>query len=317
MEALARPERYSGPNLDPATVNFRPRAFASGAYALLAMDPGLSPEAPSNQSAYGPIIYLSRTGTPTTCIGTAKTSRNRGICMRKAVYAIGVAVAGLLARKFVFSGDAYRLPDGGQQVRHLPETISRLRLRNGASTVIVPTAMAIGAISIFRRLSHGNTLRYTFVPTMAVSWLLYMAILRRKRLAGERIVPLYFVSLAWQLVHFLEEYFTGFNYRWPTEIFRTRPYEDKQFVAINVGSYAVFIIGGIALLKRVPEFYLPAVFFSVMGVMFNGVQHPVYSLMVKGYFPGLWTSFLDLVLGPVLLKQLLLTSAPSDTTATA
>jgi hypothetical protein len=52
-----------------------------------------------------------------------------------------------------------------------------------------------------------------------------------------------------------------------------------------------------------------------MGVMFNGVQHPVYSLMVKGYFPGLWTSFLDLALGPLLLKRLLLTSAPSDTVA--
>jgi hypothetical protein len=28
--------------------------------------------------------------------------------------------------------------------------------------------------------------------------------------------------------------------------------------------------------------------------------------MVKGYFPGLWTSFVDLALGPVLLKRLLL-----------
>jgi hypothetical protein len=66
----------------------------------------------------------------------------------------------------------------------------------------------------------------------------------------------------------------------------------------------VFIIGGIALLKRIPELYLPAIFFAVMGVMFNGIQHPVYSVMVKGYFPGLWTSFLDLALGPALLKRL-------------
>lgn len=84
-------------------------------------------------------------------------------------------------------------------------------------------------------------------------------------------------------------------------------------MAINVGSYAVFIIGGVALLKRIPELYLPAVFFAVMGVMFNGIQHPVYSLLVKGYFPGLWTSLLDLALGPVLLKRLLLASVPSDT----
>jgi hypothetical protein len=156
--------------------------------------------------------------------------------MRKTAYAIGTAVAALLAGKYLFSGDACRLLNSSQERPHWPESISRLRSRNGASTILIPTAMAIGAITVFRRLSHGNTLRYTFVPTMAVSWFLYMAVLRRKRLAGEEIAPLYFASLAWQLVHFLEEYFTGFHYRWPAEIFRTQPYEDKQFVAINVGS---------------------------------------------------------------------------------
>lgn len=143
--------------------------------------------------------------------------------MRKAAYAIGTAVAGLLARKYLFSGNASRRLNVSQELRHVPETVSRPKSPNDATTVIIPTAMAIGAISVFRRLSHGNTLRYTFVPTMAVSWLLYMAVLRRKRVAGEQIAPLYFASLAWQLVHFLEEYFTGFNYRWPAEIFRTPP----------------------------------------------------------------------------------------------
>jgi hypothetical protein len=188
------------------------------------------------------------------------------------------------------------------------EAISHVISHRRETRVIIPTAMAVGAITVFRRLSHGNTLRYTFVPTMALSWLLYMTFLRRRQLAGERITPLYLIALAWQLVHFLEEYFTGFNYRWPTEIFHARPYGDKQFVAINVGSYAVFIVGGVALLKRIPELYLPAVFFSVMGVMFNAIQHPIYSLMVKGYFPGLWTSFVDLALGPILLKRLLLSA---------
>jgi cyclase len=36
MEMFERPLGYIGPNLDPATVRFRPRAFAPGVYALLA-----------------------------------------------------------------------------------------------------------------------------------------------------------------------------------------------------------------------------------------------------------------------------------------
>jgi Protein of unknown function with HXXEE motif len=105
-------------------------------------------------------------------------------------------------------------------------------------------------------------------------------------------------------VHFIEENHTGFRYRSPVEIFHTEPYGDEQFVAINVLSYAVFIAAGVALMVDRREFSLPAVFFAVMGVMFNGVQHPIYAWKVKGYFPGLWTSTVDLVLGPILLKRL-------------
>jgi hypothetical protein len=68
-------------------------------------------------------------------------------------------------------------------------------------------------------------------------------------------------------------------------------------------SYAAFILAGVALMVDRRELSLPAVFFAVMGVMFNGVQHPIYAWMARGYFPGLWTSTVDLVLGPILLKR--------------
>jgi hypothetical protein len=176
--------------------------------------------------------------------------------------------------------------------------------RAAVARVAIPTAMAAGGITMFSKMSHGNTLRYTFVPTLAASWLLYMLFLRRRGPDRDRLMPLYFVSLAWQFVHFVEENQTGFRYRWPVEIFRAEPYGDKQYVAINVLSYAAFILAGVALMVDRREFSLPAVFFAVMGVMFNGVQHPIYAWMVRGYFPGLWTSTVDLVLGPILLKRL-------------
>ncbi len=174
--------------------------------------------------------------------------------------------------------------------------------------------MAAAAIIVFTRMSHGKTLRYTFVPTMAASWVLYMFTLRKRMPEPENVTPLYLLTLAWQFVHFLEEFHTGFNYRWPREIFHTRPYGDKQFVTINLVSYALFLGGAIGLMLRVRELSIPAIFFAVMGVMFNGVQHPIYCWMVRGYFPGLWSSLADLVLGPMLLKRLLFSPEPGVST---
>ena len=139
-------------------------------------------------------------------------------------------------------------------------------------TLVIPTAMAVTSIAVWMRVSHGNTLKYTFVPSMVVSWVLYLRFLRRRMPEPDKITAFYLLALAWQLVHFVEENSTGFRYRWPVEIFGTQPYGDRQYVAINALSYAVFLAGGVALLKRRPEFSLPAVFFAVMGVMYNGVQ---------------------------------------------
>jgi hypothetical protein len=179
--------------------------------------------------------------------------------------------------------------------------------------VAIPTAMAAASITAWMKMSHGNSLKYTFVPSMAASLALYMLTFRKRMPDPDALAPLYFLALAWQLVHFVEENSTGFRYRWPIEIFGAKPYGERQYVAINALSYAVFIAGGVALLKRRPEFSLPAIFFAVMGVMYNGVQHPIYSYMVKGYFPGLFTGLVDLAAGPFLLKRMF--ALPEQTVA--
>src|SRR5689334_8518845 len=114
----------------------------------------------------------------------------------------------------------------------------------------IPTAMATVSIAAWMKMSHGNTLKYTFVPSMAASLALYMVTFRNRMPDPDSVTPLYFLALAWQLVHFVEENSTGFRYRWPKEIFGAKPYGDRQYVAINALSYAVFIAGGVALMKR-------------------------------------------------------------------
>ena len=96
-------------------------------------------------------------------------------------------------------------------------------IRNVDRTIAIPTAMTVGSIAVWSRMSHGNTLRYTFVPTMALSWALYMLYLRKNMPDPGKITSFYLFALAWQLVHFVEENSTGFRYRWPVEIFGTKP----------------------------------------------------------------------------------------------
>ena len=47
----------------------------------------------------------------------------------------------------------------------------------------------------------------------------------------KRIVPLYLASLAWQFVHFAEEFFTGLQTRWLIEILHAKPSENQNFVS--------------------------------------------------------------------------------------
>lgn len=151
--------------------------------------------------------------------------------------------------------------------------------------IAVPTAMAAASIAAWTKMSHGNTLKYTFVPSMAASLALYMLTFRKRMPDSDAIAPLYFLALAWQLVHFVEENSTGFRYRWPIEIFGAKPYGERQYVAINALSYAVFIAGGVALLKKARVLLTGYLFCSDGGDI---QRRPAPDLFLHGerVFPG-------------------------------
>jgi hypothetical protein len=214
---------------------------------------------------------------------------------------LGWMIAGATVVTGVFVSRLVRRP--GAKIEPATQVGSKSQM-NLDRKVVIPTAMATASIALWMKMSHGNTLKYTFVPSMAAAWAMYMVTYRKRMPDPKRVTAFYLLALAWQLVHFVEENSTGFRYRWPVEIFGAKPYGDRQYVAINALSYAIFIAGGVALMKKRPEFSLPAIFFAIMGVMYNGVQHPIYSYMVKSYFPGLFTGIVDLVIGPLLLRRM-------------
>ncbi len=123
-------------------------------------------------------------------------------------------------------------------------------------------------------------------------------------LPGAACYPVYFATLAWQFVHFTEEYLTGFNTRFP-ELYGASPYSHQLFVIINMTSYAVFSLAAILMLTRRFGFMLtPMLFFVIYGAIGNAIAHSWWVIMTVGYFPGAFTAQLYWALGPLALWRL-------------
>ncbi len=169
---------------------------------------------------------------------------------------------------------------------------------------VLPGLLAAAAIATFIRLSHGLSLIVTFVPTMVLSYVMHQRTTARRLPSPDRVVPLYLVALAIQFLHFSEEFVTGFYERWPVEMFKAKPYSLRTWILINTISYAVFTAAVVGLYRGIRTALLPVWFFTIMGVIGNAIQHPLYCLKVRGYFPGFWTSLAYWVLGPLLYRRL-------------
>ncbi|WP_258303470.1 HXXEE domain-containing protein [Haloferax larsenii] len=122
-----------------------------------------------------------------------------------------------------------------------------------------------------------------------------------------RVLPVYLVAFGVQFLHFAEEFTTEFYTRWPVEVFNAAPFELSTFVQINMVSYAAFALGAIAIYRGIKGPMLIVWFFTLMGVIGNGILHPIYPILATGefgYFPGLYTSITYLILGPLLFSRL-------------
>ncbi len=171
-----------------------------------------------------------------------------------------------------------------------------------ASDFVVATVLAVAAGVVFSVASHGASLRVTFVPGMAIVYALVVWLWRSRQplpAAGE-ILPWYLVAVAVQLLHFAEEFVTGFAEEFPRR-YGAEPYDIDMFVWFNMGAYAVFVVAAVALWHRSNrKLLVPVLFFIVYGTLGNAVAHLTWAILAGGYFPGLYTSLAFWVLGPLL-----------------
>ncbi|NJP91435.1 HXXEE domain-containing protein [Nonomuraea sp. FMUSA5-5] len=171
--------------------------------------------------------------------------------------------------------------------------------------------LAAALIVLFAYLSPGLALWLTFIPAMVIAYACHLATTNRRLPDPARVLPVYLVGLAWQFLHFGEEFMNGFNRRWPTEVFGAQAMTLDLFVWINMISYAAFAMGALAIYRgwRVP--LLIAWFFAIMGAMGNAIGHPVYDLVSGDLaFPGIVTSLGYWIIGPVLVHRLWTAALP-------
>jgi Protein of unknown function with HXXEE motif len=121
--------------------------------------------------------------------------------------------------------------------------------------------------------------------------------------ARERTALLFLTGLAVQSLHFMEEFVTGFEDRFPA-LLGLPAWSQNFFAAFNLLWLAGWILSAIGLLKGYRFALFPVWFFAIAAIA-NGIGHPTLAIVAHGYFPGLITSPVLGVVGVLLLLRLL------------
>ena len=106
-----------------------------------------------------------------------------------------------------------------------------------------------------------------------------------------------------QFAHLTEEYLTGFYKEFPP-LFGTQWWSERGFVTIIILVFGIlYLLAAIGLLYKNP-FANCFLWFVALGPMLvNSIAHPIVSLITRGYFPGLLTAPIQLVVSIVFIRR--------------
>ncbi len=136
---------------------------------------------------------------------------------------------------------------------------------------------------------------------MCVSAILVLLRPGTKTWQTRKLQPILAFSLLGQAIHFAEEAFTGFHYRFP-ELLGLPAWPFPLFVSFNLSLLALWAWGLSSPLHQ--RFYAIMYWFFAFASILNGIAHPTFSVLVGGYFPGLYSSPVVGILGVLLLIRL-------------
>ena len=111
------------------------------------------------------------------------------------------------------------------------------------------------------------------------------------------------VAVAWQCLHFTEEYVTEFYVLFPLR-FGLLEWPSAFFVVFNLTWIAIWCLSAAAL-PGGRRLALVPIWFLALASMANAVVHPLLAIERGAYFPGVWTSPLSGLIGVLLFRALL------------
>jgi hypothetical protein len=130
---------------------------------------------------------------------------------------------------------------------------------------------------------------------------------RRRRsglgtVATGRVLQVYLVGIVAQAIHATEEYATGFYERFPI-LLGLAPWPAGFFIAFNLGWIGIWVLAAFAVRRGLGIALFPLWFFALAACV-NLIVHPLLSLRVGGYFPGLVSAPLVGIFGIALWHRL-------------
>lgn len=169
--------------------------------------------------------------------------------------------------------------------------------------LFITAVIVIGTISVFCVVGFTISSVWIFIPATVISFIIYLRTWYRQAPDPTGLLPLYLLAMAWQFLHFLEEYLTNFVKELPA-LFGLPPYPVDAWITFNMIAYSVFILGGIILFRKIKALLIIPIFFIITGVMLNAVGHLILALLSGGYFSGLYTALFYLALIPFFTRHL-------------
>ncbi len=125
----------------------------------------------------------------------------------------------------------------------------------------------------------------------------------RKPADLQRVLSLYLLLVATELIHMTEEVVTGFPEKFPL-LFNVAV-TDKAFEASFLFVSAIGVLAAIGLIYRNPIADYFVWFFAIGPGIVNGIAHFVFPVIAGTYyFPGLITVLMPFIVGIILIKRL-------------
>jgi hypothetical protein len=171
---------------------------------------------------------------------------------------------------------------------------------NRSSTAVLGAVLVAIAISL-QHLYMGPAVIALSVG-LIIAYAVWLNTLNHAIGGNTRVTVIYGVAVLVQALHLLEEYLTGFQRQLPS--IWDSEWTDHQFLTFNLVWLTIFAMAGFGVAFGVRLAFLVAWFMAIVGGVGNGLFHITLSVFTGGYFPGLATGTVHLVVGVLLIAAL-------------